>query len=509
VAALWGSYLVTWAEYSVDHYGDIYGAIVPDLGPPGTPFVISARHTGDQFGGEDKPHIATNGKGYLVGWQDNRNDHYSDAGTVIAGAHGFAARVTASGSVLDPDGIQVTTEANSAIAQIASDGAGYLAVQGRDRAGIAAIPVSASGVVGPAVNLESGADAGTADAACSSNCPVANTGFLSLASAGGQYLAGWSVWVSGGIPPNVYGVLLTSSGVPAAPGVFGICSGVGCDDAVVAPVGDAFYSAWFRVHMGQPGTDDTYYDLYGSAISSTGAVASPNGELWTPTSLSASYWGPSLAMRTATQGLLAYNTQGTAAPAQVYRTRTRLISFEGGLPDSPDGGLPDSPDDTGGSSADDGGSANATGGDATTSGDDATVPGTEAAFEGGATRLADASAAAPGTGRNTSGGCSMGSQPEDRDTAILVILAGAALLARRTRSRAADTPRWGLRPCFAKLDSKPPAEARRSAAMRTRSLRRSQHLRGPAGHPSPREPIRTRRAPQACSRARASGADSA
>jgi hypothetical protein len=74
------------------------------------------------------PGIASNGRGYLVAWADERRGS-SDADV-------YCARLTASGEVEDPEGILVAGEAGmQAIAGIASDGANYLVVWSRNADG--------------------------------------------------------------------------------------------------------------------------------------------------------------------------------------------------------------------------------------------------------------------------------------------------------------------------------------------------------------------------------------
>lgn len=98
VAAGDQNYLVVWTDYRNATY-DIYGARVDFSGnvlDPGG-FPIS---TGSWW--ESYPDVVWDGTNYFVVWTDDRNSTTFD--------DIYGARVTASGEVLDPQGIQISSE---------------------------------------------------------------------------------------------------------------------------------------------------------------------------------------------------------------------------------------------------------------------------------------------------------------------------------------------------------------------------------------------------------------
>jgi large repetitive protein len=106
------NYLVTWTDGRSG--SDIYGSRVTPggavLDPAGIPISTAAA---GQYGGA----VAFDGTNYLVTWDDGRSG-VPDI---------YAARVSQAGTVLDVDGIPVTTEPNTqGSPQIAFDGANYL-----------------------------------------------------------------------------------------------------------------------------------------------------------------------------------------------------------------------------------------------------------------------------------------------------------------------------------------------------------------------------------------------
>ena len=112
------NYLVTWSDSrrAWDRY-DVYAARVTPggsvLDPAGIP--VSAEFNFDQT----SPRLAFDGTNYLVVWTDGR--FWPDPGAV------FGARVTPSGTVLDPQGFAVSSAPNGQFAGgIAFDGENYL-----------------------------------------------------------------------------------------------------------------------------------------------------------------------------------------------------------------------------------------------------------------------------------------------------------------------------------------------------------------------------------------------
>src|SRR5215216_584579 len=109
------NFFVVWTGYETNN-GDIYGARVADDGTvldpsPGIP--ISAAPAQQIL-----PALAFDGANYLVVWQDRRTNDIYDI---------YAARVTPTGTVLDPGGIPISSAAgDQTAADVAFDGANYL-----------------------------------------------------------------------------------------------------------------------------------------------------------------------------------------------------------------------------------------------------------------------------------------------------------------------------------------------------------------------------------------------
>jgi large repetitive protein len=110
------NYLVAWSDNRSGTAPDIYGTRVSPAGaildPTGT--AISTA-----YGYQRTPAVAFGGNNYLLAWDDLR--------TLLD--HVFGSRVTPAGSVLDPDGIAMSTTANvEPSPAIAFDGTNYLVV---------------------------------------------------------------------------------------------------------------------------------------------------------------------------------------------------------------------------------------------------------------------------------------------------------------------------------------------------------------------------------------------
>jgi len=116
------SYLAVWSDYRSSSTYDIYGARVSTDGTVlDTAIAISTAAT-SQY----SPSVAFDGTNWLVTWQDNRNGGEREL---------FGARVSQSGTVLDPSGIRLGRcygNVDDAV-QLAFDGTNYFAVwQWRD-----------------------------------------------------------------------------------------------------------------------------------------------------------------------------------------------------------------------------------------------------------------------------------------------------------------------------------------------------------------------------------------
>ncbi len=120
------NYLVVWDDQRSGSSSDIYGARVSPAGtvldPAGIAISTAAYY-------QWSPSVAFDGTNYLVGWHDNRNVSYP--GTDI-----YGARVSPTGTVLDPAGIAISTAANNqSLSSVAFDGTNYLVVWDDQRSG--------------------------------------------------------------------------------------------------------------------------------------------------------------------------------------------------------------------------------------------------------------------------------------------------------------------------------------------------------------------------------------
>jgi hypothetical protein len=117
------NYLVVWTHRTAtgdDVYGTRVSASGEILDPAG--FVISAGTTN-----ETAPAVAFDGTNYLVVWQDHR----------LGSGNIFAARVAPSGTVLDPNGFPLDTDAGQQrTPAVAFDGTNYLVVWSDRRGGL-------------------------------------------------------------------------------------------------------------------------------------------------------------------------------------------------------------------------------------------------------------------------------------------------------------------------------------------------------------------------------------
>lgn len=125
-AASKGTYLVVWSDGAGNWGGDadIHGTRLKADGSllDAKPIVIAKAR---DF--QKRPRVAWTGKDWLVVWQDWRNGKSFDV---------YAARVTADGKVLDPDGIAVCTEKGDQVMPVvASDGSGSALVAWADYRG--------------------------------------------------------------------------------------------------------------------------------------------------------------------------------------------------------------------------------------------------------------------------------------------------------------------------------------------------------------------------------------
>jgi len=247
------NYLVVWQDKRNGNNFDIYGARVNPSGtvldPSGIPISTAAN-------GQWYPAVAFDGVNYLVVWEDFRsNGIYRDI---------YGARVSPSGTVLDPSGIAISTAAsNQELHSVAFDGTNYLVVWDDYRSGsnydIYGARVSPSGsVLDP-----SGIPISTA---------AYDQGSPSVAFDGTNCLVVWSSYVAGGTQ-DIYGARVSPSGTVLDPSGIPISTAANSQNSPsVAFDGTNYLVVWMSYYI-----STTNADLYGARVSPSGTVLDPSG----------------------------------------------------------------------------------------------------------------------------------------------------------------------------------------------------------------------------------------
>ena len=297
------NYLVVWDNYGDSPLGDIYGARVNQSGTVldtmGIPISYGA---GDQ----DFPSATFDGSNYLVVWQDSRAGSSKDI---------YGTRVTPAGTVLDPTGIPISTEASGQYSpSVAFDGTNYLVVwfDFRNPCDIYGARVTTTGVVlDPSGILLSNAvnsqlypsvafdgtnylvawqdyrsdstfdaygtrvtpDGTVLDPAGIPISTIANyQWFPSVAFDGINYLVVWQD-LRGGFYDGIYGTRVTSTGIVLDPTSITISTATSTQySPSVAFDGTNYFVVW------QDGRNDSsYYDIYGARVTPTGVVLDSTG----------------------------------------------------------------------------------------------------------------------------------------------------------------------------------------------------------------------------------------
>ncbi|MEO0100477.1 MAG: T9SS type A sorting domain-containing protein [candidate division WOR-3 bacterium] len=240
------NYLVVWQDYRSGN-SDIYGARVSQAGvvldPTG---ILISTAAYDQH----SPSIAFDGTNYLVVWQDYRSGS-SDI---------YGARVSQTGSVLDPNGIAISTaEDDQEAPSIVFDGTNYLVVWEDGRSGpsdIYGARVSQAGVVldpnGIPISIA-----------------IERQRYPSIAFDGTNYLVVWQDrrlgdWHIYGARVSQAGIVLDTNGIPIsiAPERQRYPS--------VAFDGTNYLVVWEDRRSGN-------FDIYGARVSQAGALLDTNG----------------------------------------------------------------------------------------------------------------------------------------------------------------------------------------------------------------------------------------
>ncbi|ATB31292.1 PKD domain-containing protein [Melittangium boletus] len=249
-------YLVVWTDER-DHDADLYGARVGSNGEVLDPlgFPISRAPNA-----QENPAIAFDGTNYLVVWNDLRRTDGSDI---------YGARVSKTGTVLDPAGLPLATVPTPLLflrrPALAFDGTNYLLAweenyQEGSQRDLRAVRVNLAGAtVGSRIVL--------------SNAALDQTS-VALSFDGTNYLAVWKDDRSS--TSIIHAARISSTGNVLDPSSIPLSSGTytrGQDNPRVAFDGTNHFVVWQDDR--QSGTTDT--DLYATRVSKSGAVLDPAG----------------------------------------------------------------------------------------------------------------------------------------------------------------------------------------------------------------------------------------
>ncbi|MBI3851780.1 MAG: cadherin-like domain-containing protein [Verrucomicrobia bacterium] len=256
VAANGGDFLVVWEDWrNFASRSDIYGARVNNSG-----LVLESNGIAISQSPvfQSVPAVAANGTDYLVVWQDYRNLNNYDI-------HG--ARVTASGDVVETNGIAISRAASAQLAPaVAASGTDYLVVWQDLRNGVP--DVYGTRITNAGIVVETNGTA-ISRAINTQSAPA-------VAANGSGYLVVWQDARNGEANTEIFGARLTPSGALIETNGLVISSIVN-NEAVpaVAFNGTNYLVVW---------TDSRNWtnklfnlDIYGARVSNAGTVFDPNG----------------------------------------------------------------------------------------------------------------------------------------------------------------------------------------------------------------------------------------
>jgi hypothetical protein len=241
------NYLVVWMS---GHYpADIYAARVTPAGtvldPDGIPVSTA---TGEQ----GLPAVAFDGENYLVAWEDGRNPN-SDV---------YGARVTPTGTVLDPAGVAISSTAGAQWApKLSFDGTNYLVAWQDGRNGDGSTFDVYGARVSPAGSVLDASGIPISTAPNSQLTP-------SIAFGGTTFFVVWSDQRSGN---GAYGARVSSGGVVLDPSGIPITTSAGSWPAVGFD-GTNYLAAWSRIEAGSYKSD-----LFAGRVSTSGVALDPSG----------------------------------------------------------------------------------------------------------------------------------------------------------------------------------------------------------------------------------------
>lgn len=247
-----GKYLVVWNDKRAeDGCAQIYGARVDTSGIMRDPSGIGISTLSEVE--HDCPTVAFCGQNFLVVWGDYRN---------VSDADVYGARVDTAGTVLDPVGIAICTEAgNQSAPAVASSGSNWLVAWLDER-------VDDGDIYGCRVEPNGTVLDGTGLAICAEDW---DQGDQAIAFDGTNYLVVWAD--RRGDDDDIYGARVTVAGTVLDPSGI-LISGADMEQRTPAVVfdGTTYLVAW---RDGRPG----YYfeDIYGARLWPNGTVIDTDG----------------------------------------------------------------------------------------------------------------------------------------------------------------------------------------------------------------------------------------
>lgn len=251
------------------------------------------------------PAVSWDGASYLVAWSDRRNSTVGDGSDI------YAARVSAAGELLDPDGVAVATGAGDQwLPAVASDGNASLVawtVAASDGTGrLLATRVGKAGVVLDAAPVE-----------LATSCDGYDRSALARGADG--FLATWTDLRDEGTGAfvHVYGARVSGAGTLLDPGGFRISPGTSAAfSPAVAWNGTTFLVAWSDNRT----WETTGWDIYATRVSAEGVVLDGGGNAVT----AVAGWQSSVSLAPDGAGFLAAwadGRAGSATSADLYGTR--------------------------------------------------------------------------------------------------------------------------------------------------------------------------------------------
>jgi len=246
------NYLVVWQDYHSGSEYDIYGVRVNQSGtvidPAGIAISTSSRW-------QSLPSVTFGGTNYLVTWEDQRSSiYYSDV---------YGARISQSGTVLDPDGIPISTARDyQGYPSVAFDGINYMVVwQDRRNGGndIYGARVNQTGVV---LDLD--------------GIPVSVGAWHQMVPAvafdGANYLVVWQYERTHQYYTDIYCARVSPSGLVLDSAGISISTAIDYQgNAAVAFDDTNFLVVWEDYRSGSE------YDIYGARITQSGIVLDTAG----------------------------------------------------------------------------------------------------------------------------------------------------------------------------------------------------------------------------------------